>query len=118
MPQIAFTKINLDYLDLMTDGDEEMRHTMLEMLLDEIPSEMEKMKSAWQKNDLSDIKEISHKMKSTLAFIGSDPLTEANRAIEQVARGNGKSADFAALFSEIELHLPAVLEELTIAASN
>jgi HPt (histidine-containing phosphotransfer) domain-containing protein len=118
MQEIAFTKINLDYLDLMTDGDDEMRGTMLEMLLDEIPSEMEKMKAAWQKNDLADLKEISHKMKSTLAFIGSDPLTEANRSIEQVARGNGKTEDFAALFGEIDKHLPDVLEELTVAASN
>jgi HPt (histidine-containing phosphotransfer) domain-containing protein len=118
MQEIAFTKINLDYLDLMTDGDSEMRTTMLEMLLDEIPSEMEKMKAAWQKNDLADIKEISHKMKSTLAFVGSDPLTEANKAVEQVARGNGKTADFAVHFAEIDAHLPAVLEEISLAASN
>lgn len=36
--------INLDYLDMMTDGDGEMRDTMLTMLMDELPAEVSKMR--------------------------------------------------------------------------
>ena len=109
--------INLDYLDLMTDGDDEMRQTMLEMIIDEIPSEMEKMRESWQTGDLSAIKEISHKMKSTLAFVGNDRLTEANRAVENIARGNESPAGFAEQFAIIEQELPLVLGELGLVAA-
>lgn len=105
--------INLDYLDLMTDGDEEMRQTMLEMIIEEIPAEMEKMRESWQSGDLAAIKEISHKMKSTLAFVGNDQLTDANRAIENIARGNASETGFAEHFSKIEQALPLVLGELS-----
>ncbi len=109
--------INLEYLDLMTDGDDDMRQTMIEMILEEIPAEMEKMRGSWQSGDLAAIKEISHKMKSTLAFVGNDPLTEANRAIENIARGNGSQADFGAHFDEIFKTIPIVLGELGMVAT-
>ena len=35
--------INLDYLDMMSEGDVDMKITMLEMLIDEIPEEIGKM---------------------------------------------------------------------------
>lgn len=115
---MEFTHLNLDYLNLMTDGDAEMRLVMLGMLCEEIPTEMAKMQACFEKNDLDELKEVAHKMKSTLAFIGNDPLTEANRAIELIARGEGKPADLAAHFSILGEHLPAVLEELSAAAAG
>ncbi len=104
--------INLNYLNEMTDGDEDMRQTMLEMILDEVPSEMEKMRDQWLSGDLAGLKETSHKMKSTLAFVGNRRLTEANAAVEQIARGNGQVANLANLFWDIEEELPFVLNEL------
>lgn len=113
-----FTHLNLDYLNLMTDGDADMRLVMLSMLCEEIPTEMAKMQACFEKNDLDELKEVAHKMKSTLAFIGNDALTEANRAIEFIARGEGNPDELATHFSTLGEHLPGVLEELSVAAAG
>ncbi len=78
--------VNLDYLKLMTDGDEEMEQTMLEMLLSELPEEFEKMEALHAAHDWQDLNKVSHKMKSTLAFIGNEDLTNANLKIEQLTK--------------------------------
>ena len=78
--------INLDYIDLMTDGDDEMKVTMLEMLLEEMPAELEIMKNHLKNAEWEDLFKAAHKMKSTLSFIGNDAMTEANVAIEHAAK--------------------------------
>ena len=81
--------LNLDYLELMADGDDDMKATMIEMLVEEIPEEMEKMKQLHLAADWKELREVSHKMKSTLSFVGNDDMTEANKTIEEIAKDNG-----------------------------
>ena len=40
---VNFKYIDLSYLDLMSDGDLEMKQMMLDMLIEEIPAEINKM---------------------------------------------------------------------------
>ena len=81
-----FQFIDLSYLDLMADGDDDMKQTMIEMLLDEVPTEMEKMTDLHQSEDWKELREVSHKMKSTLSFIGNSAMTEANKTVENIAK--------------------------------
>jgi len=81
-----YNYINLDYIDLMTDGDNDMKATMLEMLLEELPTEIEKMKSHLSAQEWEDLFKAAHKMKSTLSFIGNDNMTQANIAVEHKAK--------------------------------
>ncbi len=85
--------LNLDYLDLMADGDDDMKATMVEMLVEEIPEEMEKMKQAYDAADWRELREVSHKMKSTLAFVGNDAMTEANKEVEEIGKDGGVNAE-------------------------
>ncbi|MEM6317878.1 MAG: Hpt domain-containing protein [Bacteroidota bacterium] len=82
----TFKYLNLDYLELMADGDDDMKQTMIEMLLEEVPEEMDKMRDAHANQNWSELREVSHKMKSTLAFIGNDVMTEANKTVEEIAK--------------------------------
>ena len=66
MSVATFRHINLEYLETMTDGDADMMQTMLEMLIAEIPEEMDNMKQCAEKEDWNEIFQISHKMKTTL----------------------------------------------------
>lgn len=113
----AFKSINLEYLNMMTEGGKDMRQTMLGMICEEVPSEIEKMVAAWKVGDLKILKETSHKMKSTLAFVGNDALTEANRGIEQVAMGYVEKTLLADYFDVLQNRLPEVLAELQAAAA-
>ncbi len=105
--------INLEYLDMMTDGDGEMRDTMLNMLMDELPAEVSKMRPLLTDANWNELREVSHKLKSTLAFIGNDVMTEANKEIELLTKnGHASHARIANLMTEIEEQLSGVLDEL------
>ena len=81
--------INLEYMNLMADGDEDMKKTMLEMLLDELPAEIAKIVNLSTSGDLKTLKAVSHKLKSTLAFVGNETLNQTNKNIENIAIEEG-----------------------------
>jgi len=85
--------INLSYLDLMADGDLKMKKLMLEMLLKEIPRELNKMQQLYQQ----------HRNPS---------LSSANRSIEYAAKreeGLEQLPDFFGILKELS---PKILREL------
>jgi HPt (histidine-containing phosphotransfer) domain-containing protein len=73
-------------MDLMADGDNDMKKIMLELLFEEPLQEIQSMYQMLKDDNLSDIKKVSHKMKSTLAFVGNDELTNTNVTIETIAK--------------------------------
>lgn len=104
--------INLDYLDLMSDGDIDMKKVMIEMLLGEIPVEIEKLQQCQQEADWNQLKEVSHKLKSTLAFVGNPNMTSSNERIEEIAKTETGLQELPALISSLQSIYPSVLEEL------
>lgn len=114
---------NLDYLKLMADGDLNMEQTMLEMLIEELPTEFDKMKTLYTAKDWKELSQVSHKMKSTLAFIGNDELTAANLKIEHLTKQDSlPSIEDVAILEEMmvkfEGALPTVMEELQTIAER
>ncbi len=79
--------IDLSYLEMMADGDDMMKKTMLDMLIEEMPPELEKLRQAYLTRDTNELRQVAHKMKSTLAFVGNDPMTHANAELEEIAIG-------------------------------
>ena len=113
-----FEYINLDYLDSLIGDDLETKSTMLSMLLDEIPEEIQKINDAHKANDISTLKNAAHKLKSTLAFIANDKMTVANKAIEQIAKDNEgleKLPELIAIMNELQ---PLVLEDVKLAVQQ
>ena len=108
----SFAHINLDYLNLMSDGDTSMKKVMLEMLFEELPMETQKMRSLLAEVNWQELAAVSHKMKSTLAFVGNDPMTNANKNIEGIIKAEGNLDEIPALVGTLENMLPLVMEEL------
>lgn len=115
-----YTYINLDYIDLMTDGDNDMKATMLEMLLDEMPSELDKMRDRLEAQDWEELFKTAHKMKSTLSFIGNDDMTRANQQIEHKAKHEENLGDLEGHLGLLEsTYRKAVVEiQTAIQAAN
>jgi len=111
---MAFQHINLDYLDLMSDGDDDMKKTMIEMLLEEVPAEVTKMNQAQQNEDWNELKELSHKLKSTLAFIGNPTLTTSNERVETIAKTESDLGELPDLLEALNSTYPMVLDELKL----
>lgn len=104
--------INLDYLRLMADNDEDMVQTMLEMLLEELPTEMEKIREMAAANNWDELTKVSHKMKSTLAFVGNEAMTAANKELERVTKYKTDLPLVGNLVRTLDDKLPSVMDAL------
>ncbi len=78
-----YKHIDLSYLELMSDGDVDMKGILLDMLLTEPQGEFEKMQKLAAEQNWDELKQVSHKMKSTLPYIGFEELSETNKRIDK-----------------------------------
>ncbi len=107
-----YNHINLSYLELMSDGDVEMKKVMLEMLFEEPVQEFEKMAQAVKEEDWQTLKAVSHKMKSTLAFVGNDLLTTTNKKVESIVKEMSDVAQLPDLIKLLQDNYQKALVEL------
>ena len=108
----VFEYINLDYLDMMADGDNDMKKVMLGMLFEEMPEELEKMQQLCEAKDWQELSSVAHKMKSTLSFVGNDEMTNANKTLEIMTKSETEAESFSGLVNTIVEMWPKVLVEL------
>lgn len=111
----TYQYINLDYLNLMTDGDDDMKQVMLDMLFEELPQELEKMRQLHEEQHWDELKAVSHKMKSTLAFVGNEQMTTANSQIEAILKDGLDKEQLGDLLHTLETYHPKVISELKAA---
>ena len=104
--------LDLSYLDMMADGDDFMRKTMIDMLIEELPTEVVKLRAAVLARDADSLRQVAHKMKSTLAFIGHAAMTRANAALEDIGREGTDLTRASAHLAVMEAHSPAVVVAL------
>jgi HPt (histidine-containing phosphotransfer) domain-containing protein len=109
---MTYNHINLEYLDTMTGGDEEMKNEMLSMLIIEIPDEMGKMEAATKAADWEEVFQISHKFKTTLSFIGNEEMITTNKTVEYCSRHRVDVTEIPAMVAQLAEKMPLVLEEL------
>lgn len=111
----TFRHINLEYLDTMTGGDAETMHQMLDMLIEEIPTELDKMQAALEAKDWEEVFQISHKFKMTLAFIGNEPMIAINKTIEHCTRHKVDLHEVAIMVEQLVFLGAPSVEELKVA---
>ncbi len=104
--------IDLNYINLMAGEDELMKKLMLEMLLEEVPREVEKMYQFYDYKEWDELRRVSHKMKMLLAFIGNDLWSSTNRELELVLKLRSNLEKLPDLFAILDNIYPKVLEEL------
>ncbi|MGB0838762.1 MAG: response regulator [Chitinophagales bacterium] len=77
--------IDLSYLDSLTGGDPDIKLMMLETLVSDLPSEIDKIEEDYAAKDWDQLKASAHKMKSTSAYMGLPDMQEAAKVIENNA---------------------------------
>ncbi len=110
----AYQFINLEYLELMSDGDDSMKKVLLEMLIEELPDEIAKMKSLVNASNWEELSSVAHKMKSTLSYVGNETMTESNKTIEISAKNSPSPDEITGLMDKLETNLDRVMTELKI----
>jgi HPt (histidine-containing phosphotransfer) domain-containing protein len=100
----------------MLDNDVEMKHTMLQMIMDELPVEIDKLQQAVSTLSWQEAHEISHKLKSTLAFVGSPEMTKVNGDIMDSCKNRDRLDLVPVWMNTLAACVPVALSELQQAA--
>ena len=108
----AFEYINPEYLDLMTEGDVDTKKVILEMLFEELPSELSRMRDLNDSKNWEELWQASHKMKSTLPFVGNEEMIATNINIEQSAKEENEVEEIKDLLDKLDDLYPKALAEL------
>ncbi len=110
----SVSPIDLSYLDLMADGDKLLKQLMLEMLLEELPTEIEKMIAYYESKSWRELRGVSHRMKTTLSFIGNETLSKTNAHIEYYVKHEIHLDELPSLIEKIQILLPSIIKTLEL----
>jgi HPt (histidine-containing phosphotransfer) domain-containing protein len=113
-----FVHINLEYLEHMTEGDRALERDMLNVLVKELQTEIPKMKTLHAAGSWRELAEVSHRLKTSLAYAGNAAMTKTNGEIELIASQGQDVETLAELLAGLEAVLPPILAELQAAAAR
>lgn len=80
--------INLKYLDTITQGDTELRKKMIQVIIDESPSDIERLKKLLEEKKWESFAAAAHKFKSSATFMGNKGLEKELKIMELNARNS------------------------------
>nr|HPR28943.1 ATP-binding protein [Chitinophagales bacterium] len=78
--------ISFEYLNTVTEDDEDLKLRMMRIMLDETPMELKSLEEAAAASQWDNLRAVAHKMKSTMQFLGLEDTLETVKFIEVSAR--------------------------------
>lgn len=104
--------VNLDYLTELSNGSRCFINEMIHLFLLENPKEIQLLEKSIHEKKYESIKQISHKLKSSISFVGLNKIIGKElKEIETLAENNSKMREIEERFSKVrEVCRRAVLE--------
>ena len=82
-----FSLLNIEDA-LVNCGDKELLYDMLQLMLAELPRDLEEMKQAYVEKNYSKIKNLAHKIKGGAVYIGTNRMKYACQYLEIYCNGD------------------------------
>ena len=113
-----YRHIQLGYLDTIADGDQELRGTLLGMVIGELGAALPEIQRHLAGEDWEALHQLVHQLKSTLAFVGNDELAALNQHLLSCLEEKRYEADLAGYFIRYRDLCRPILEELAVEAGR
>ncbi|HEY2720563.1 MAG TPA: response regulator [Chitinophagaceae bacterium] len=79
----TFKYIHLEYMKEISSGNKEYEKTVSEQFIEAIPEDLEAIKNAWKDNNLTELRQLAHNMKTTISVMGlTDQLQSCLETLE------------------------------------
>jgi HPt (histidine-containing phosphotransfer) domain-containing protein len=111
-------KVDLSYLEDIAGGSNEFIIEMIDMFLEQTPAYCQDIKQAIIDKDWQKVSNLAHKVKPTLAFMGSNAAKETMAGIEMDSRNLVSLDTIGATFDALHQDCMQLFEDLKIARES
>ncbi len=103
---------DFSFLKTTFDNDTEIVKSVLQIFIEDTPTDYQKLTVAINDNDAKETKEIAHKLKSSFKTIGLDTQAGILGEIESASKGNQELAKIKKLFNQLDQSYPSIIKEI------
>ncbi len=110
--------LDLSYLEDIAGGSNDFIIEMIDMFLEQTPGYFDEIKQAIADGNWKTVSDLAHKVKPTLAFMGSNESKEIMAKIEMDTRNLENLDEVEPIFNELHSFCLQLFAELKIARDN
>jgi HPt (histidine-containing phosphotransfer) domain-containing protein len=103
---------NLAKVYAISDDDEDFVRQIITLFVDEVPGDVQEMKTGISEKDYAKTYSFAHKTKPTLDLLGMDAAKEEILQIEQWTRDQGKKKEIKEVYKSLKTRVDAALDEV------
>lgn len=118
MPKSSPQLYDLAFLNEVGRGDPAFLERMIRLFLTEIPPNIAELNRAYEQSDLSIVRSLAHRLKSTVEAMGIVSLQQDLVVIEKMAADNLKGVKLDAHISRLNQVMELVCSQLTARLSH
>ena len=97
-----FKRINMDYLNEMSDGSDDLVQDLIEMFVKQVPVFSEQLDNLYQSGDYILLGKLAHKIKSSVAMMGIKELTADMKTLEIIAKEGKETEKYPVFISRFK----------------
>lgn len=112
MPQFITEYYNLNMLYEQVGKDDTSLQRFIEIFLNTVPNDMERLKVAVATNDIEKARTASHKMKSSYMLMGAEWAQDLCFSIETIAKTGKETEKLPEIFKELSYKFTKMVEML------
>lgn len=109
--------INLDYINGITDGDNELLNELSDIFISQIDEIVDILNESMEKKDFTTLKQAAHKIKSSLRTFGVKDLATRFEEVE-LSRDVNFSEEFNEIIKNMINEVNSVVSELEVYLSQ
>ncbi len=106
--------INLNYLNEISEGDNQLISEMIDIFISEVPSYLKMMHKYQEDKDWDALGKLAHKAKASSSIMGMGQLTNELKDLELLAKENREPGLYLALVKRIENQFNSAIKELKL----
>ncbi len=103
---------NLSYLNDISRGDESFMKKMIELFVEQIPVAVNEINDAYKSGDLTKVKTLAHKTKSSIDTLGIASIQKEIKEIEMLAMNNQSGPRLDELINKLNDVTPKAIQQL------
>jgi len=110
--------IDLDYLNEISDGDDDFLHELLESFLNQTPLMIMELQTFINLGDWENVAKHAHKLKPTFEYVGLHGVRDKMAEIEAIVKSGGDKKQISLLFSGSLTIINPALSEIKTTLDN